>query len=229
MTRHTPCCRKCGYLLHGLPDNICPECGTGFDPSNPRTYDTLDSRGRRRRVIRRALALLLLAGVIYGVAPRHIIHGKLTLTCKDCGKVRTTKRWEPLAPSWIPVRYPGAHWTVEDRGEPGPDARQSPSGCRYVIAVDTELHGRPPAGSIAFSSAEVAAVNGVSVSPDNASEILYVLMSPSLRHVRVDPPRAPNEPPGAFFIAPSAAPVPPPPPRSRTPASAALRPPASTP
>jgi hypothetical protein len=26
-------CQKCGYLLYGLIEPRCPECGTGFDPS----------------------------------------------------------------------------------------------------------------------------------------------------------------------------------------------------
>ena len=26
-------CRRCGYLLRGLPENRCPECGTEFDPA----------------------------------------------------------------------------------------------------------------------------------------------------------------------------------------------------
>jgi len=25
-------CRVCGYILYGLPQPRCPECGTGFDP-----------------------------------------------------------------------------------------------------------------------------------------------------------------------------------------------------
>ena len=24
------CCQRCGYLLRGLPSDICPECGTPF-------------------------------------------------------------------------------------------------------------------------------------------------------------------------------------------------------
>lgn len=26
-------CRKCGYLLYGLPEPRCPECGEPFDPA----------------------------------------------------------------------------------------------------------------------------------------------------------------------------------------------------
>lgn len=28
-------CEQCGYVLHGLREPICPECGTPFDPSKP--------------------------------------------------------------------------------------------------------------------------------------------------------------------------------------------------
>lgn len=31
-------CRRCGYRLDGLVDFRCSECGTPFDPRNPRTY-----------------------------------------------------------------------------------------------------------------------------------------------------------------------------------------------
>jgi hypothetical protein len=31
------CCR-CGYNLHGLPENRCGECGRAFDPKNRKSY-----------------------------------------------------------------------------------------------------------------------------------------------------------------------------------------------
>lgn len=37
-----PRCLHCDYILHGLPSNICPECGTAFDPARPLTVN----RGR---------------------------------------------------------------------------------------------------------------------------------------------------------------------------------------
>ena len=31
-------CLRCFYILDGLPETRCPECGLGFDPADPRTY-----------------------------------------------------------------------------------------------------------------------------------------------------------------------------------------------
>ncbi|MEW6251117.1 MAG: hypothetical protein AB1716_10755 [Planctomycetota bacterium] len=31
-------CLGCGYILDGLPEPRCPECGRWFDPGNPDTY-----------------------------------------------------------------------------------------------------------------------------------------------------------------------------------------------
>ena len=29
---------NCGYMLRGLPEPVCPECGRAFDPADPTTY-----------------------------------------------------------------------------------------------------------------------------------------------------------------------------------------------
>lgn len=31
-------CIKCGYLLRGLPEHVCPECGQAFNPNDNTTY-----------------------------------------------------------------------------------------------------------------------------------------------------------------------------------------------
>jgi hypothetical protein len=31
-------CLTCGYILDGLPEPRCPECGRGFDPRDPSTF-----------------------------------------------------------------------------------------------------------------------------------------------------------------------------------------------
>jgi hypothetical protein len=40
-------CLGCGYILDGLPENRCPECGRPFDPNKPTTYVTRIESGRR--------------------------------------------------------------------------------------------------------------------------------------------------------------------------------------
>lgn len=54
-------CLDCGYLLRNLPTNICPECGTRFDPFNRDSYndparDDEAARVAKRRLIRMSIA-----------------------------------------------------------------------------------------------------------------------------------------------------------------------------
>jgi len=44
ITKPTMYCRRCGYVLDGLSDHRCPECGRPFDPANRRTYRTTPRR-----------------------------------------------------------------------------------------------------------------------------------------------------------------------------------------
>lgn len=126
-------CRKCGYLLGGLDvgdDGCpCPECGRLVNPSKPRTFYT----SRRRRFVRRRgpwilLALALLTAVPF--FPRSSRTSTLTFTCKSCGQVCVTKRWEAMPPKWLGVRYPGIAWTSE----------LTPAGHSGVSASSCESH-----------------------------------------------------------------------------------------
>lgn len=40
-------CLGCGYILNGLPENRCPECGRSFDPDDPETYLCDQADGRK--------------------------------------------------------------------------------------------------------------------------------------------------------------------------------------
>jgi len=51
-------CLGCAYILDGLPENRCPECGQPFDPDDPTTFNTSVLSGR----------LLLAAAVFCGLA-----------------------------------------------------------------------------------------------------------------------------------------------------------------
>ncbi|MBW7906541.1 MAG: hypothetical protein LC135_16180 [Phycisphaerae bacterium] len=53
-------CRQCGYRLRGLSANVCPECGTAFDPSDPDSYDDPERRLEwLRRERRQALRMFI--------------------------------------------------------------------------------------------------------------------------------------------------------------------------
>lgn len=56
-------CLSCGYLLRGLPEPVCPECGTRFDPENPETYSDPARRGRTLKPLKPpTLSYLVLVG-----------------------------------------------------------------------------------------------------------------------------------------------------------------------
>jgi hypothetical protein len=67
-------CRDCGYVLDGLPQPRCPECGREFDPHDPRTFsDGVRRPGALRRAVGSgafwlgsAWALFLLGLTVYG-------------------------------------------------------------------------------------------------------------------------------------------------------------------
>lgn len=54
-------CLDCGYLLRGLRDPICPECGRPFDPGDPTTFNLKPLP--RQPWILRASCTILVAGV----------------------------------------------------------------------------------------------------------------------------------------------------------------------
>lgn len=54
-------CLGCGYILEGLPENRCPECGRHFSPNNP---DTFSGGDLKRRAVESAAARLVLAWLL---------------------------------------------------------------------------------------------------------------------------------------------------------------------
>jgi len=70
-TAHEPArfCWKCGYELRGLTTPRCPECGRGFDSTNPHTYRRRPIRWWHRYVKRLAMGLLtivVLLAMVWG-------------------------------------------------------------------------------------------------------------------------------------------------------------------
>ena len=54
-----PVCRQCGYLLIGLPEQRCPECGSRFDPQ---ARDTpIEADVTRKHTLARLLIITLVS------------------------------------------------------------------------------------------------------------------------------------------------------------------------
>lgn len=57
-------CRKCGYLIRGLSDPQCPECGTGFDLSARPTFTLFRRSYVRRPLVRWVLWSLMATAIV---------------------------------------------------------------------------------------------------------------------------------------------------------------------
>jgi len=80
-THPTRYCRQCQYVLDGLTENRCPECGTTFEPGDPSTY-WRTPQGPRSLVDRTAaawrdclasaacLAAMLVLWLLHGLLPQ---------------------------------------------------------------------------------------------------------------------------------------------------------------
>lgn len=85
-------CAQCGYIVDGLSEHRCPECGSPFDPNDPRTYRTGPQRPFLLSVRFWAAILLLFLLVAlaawYGRASYR--RDVITEICTKCGSVRET-------------------------------------------------------------------------------------------------------------------------------------------
>jgi len=62
-------CKRCGYPVHSVRSEACPECGQGFDPADPRTFAT-NPHWRLRHITnasRTMFGWILLFGSIVGL------------------------------------------------------------------------------------------------------------------------------------------------------------------
>lgn len=121
----------------------------------------------------RGAALALIGGLIYAIAPRRILAGSVVATCRTCAHRRTTQRWEPVPPPWIPLRYPGVHWTSDE-----PAAGGRCQACGYDVAVRAEFRAGSVSGRGGMGPDERTIVNGIGLSLDNGPEVLKALMAP---------------------------------------------------
>jgi len=56
-------CLSCGYVLLGLSEGRCPECGRPFDPDNVCTFRRFP-RGESRGLVVLAYGWLLVSGIV---------------------------------------------------------------------------------------------------------------------------------------------------------------------
>ena len=62
-------CRQCQYVLDGLPGSRCPECGTGFDPSDPATFWSAPKKAWRLPLRWECIASLICIIVFWLILP----------------------------------------------------------------------------------------------------------------------------------------------------------------
>ena len=100
VTEPTMYCRACSYVLDGLTEHRCPECGRAFDPELRRTYRMRPKR-RRRWLILLLVALLFSSGwFVY----RMIIFRPTTVRVRFDPEADTKgfTSWTKLSPMTLP-------------------------------------------------------------------------------------------------------------------------------
>lgn len=177
------CCLGCGYLLRGLEQPVCPECGRKFDPADPKSFAAtpklrLWRRWRWRLVGMFALALLLLVA-----APRGRQFGTLMFTCQNCRESHTFNRWQFLPPKWMP-RYPGVTWREKAQTSA---ITSTSNSCQHDYVISFTCIGGYIATRVAttMSSTRTWAItiNGHAITLETAHDDLKTLMDPMIAGV----------------------------------------------
>lgn len=162
-------CLTCGYLLRGLDESVCPECARAFDPEDQTTYNVEPRRRRRRRIKRLIIALVAAGLMLTALWPSGMNRAQITFSDTTTGHTIQVKRWEPQSPSWLPIRYPGFHWTTNT-----PDRPDNSLGIGlFTIVVNSQF---AEGSRISFTSDATdgsdLTINGIPTAPENAVEIL---------------------------------------------------------
>lgn len=76
-------CPTCGYILNMLPEHRCPECGTLFDPNNPRLL-----RMPRKKASLAALLAIYLLPMLFTMAMWIVV---------GAGKWHRSGNWPPVS------------------------------------------------------------------------------------------------------------------------------------
>ena len=100
VTQPTMYCRKCWYILDGLDDPRCPECGRAFDPANRRTYRTRPRRQWWSRVLLRVMVVMMLVVAI----PAGFLYRRYRIEHRAMAALQTRGfryRTAPYGPEWL--------------------------------------------------------------------------------------------------------------------------------
>jgi Leucine-rich repeat (LRR) protein len=107
-------CRKCGYVLNGLPEPRCPECGQAFDPARRRTYRTRTRRERWWRVVKWTTVCCAALALTVGAAVGYLYYG---YCCEQraIGQLGHLVQTDIVGPDWL-GRWAGERgWPILDR------------------------------------------------------------------------------------------------------------------
>lgn len=113
-------CRRCRYVLDGLGDSRCPECGGAFDPSDPATFLAVEQEERRRcarnATVRMAIRLCAVAAFIIVFA---VVGGYVLLRLWAASLPHPDGRPLPLFAEWEATDHgwgTPAYWTSDKNG-----------------------------------------------------------------------------------------------------------------
>ena len=172
-------CLTCGYLLRGLREPKCPECGQPFNPLDATTFDA--DPPRRKRILRtkRIAVAAGIALVVFVFAPRELLTAKMVFSCSRCGATTTVSRWEPVPPGWIRARYPAFPWSSKIPA----GVKGMPSLCdahQYHVSVRFDMHnGGQASGQGRYKRGEVVTFNDRPATVPTALDVLKILARPS--------------------------------------------------
>lgn len=179
-------CLTCGYLLRGLPEPKCPECGRPFDPLDATTFEG-DSQRRRRILWAKRLAVAAgITLVVFALAPRELLTAKMVFSCSRCGATTIVYRWEPVPPGWIRASYPAFPWTSKTPA----GAKFTNSACdvhQYDVSVRFDMrNGGWATGQGGYNRGEVVTFNDHPATLPKAMDVLEALSIPSNNGITVD-------------------------------------------
>jgi len=177
-------CLSCGYALRGLPAPVCPECGRGFDPADPSTFDPAPRTRRRRRfLVRGAVAVAVLAGAA-AFGPRDILKANASFTCTQCGKAEMVTRWQLNPPRWISFAYPGIESRKETTTTPSMPSNEACNHTYdFTIRTDLPIGGGASARMMGSLNSAPGTVNGAPLTFEDPSPVLRALLKPGNRGI----------------------------------------------